>query len=54
MNPINKQTRTVRRNILDELLEDLNGTFHRSCQSSIDEVLFDVLSGLEALSIEEK
>jgi len=38
---------------IDELLEDLNGTFHRLRQSGIDEELFDVISGFEALSIEE-
>jgi F-type H+-transporting ATPase subunit gamma len=35
---------------IDELLEDLNGTFHRLRQSGIDEELFDVISGVEALS----
>lgn len=35
---------------INELLEDLNGTFHRLRQSSIDEELFDVISGFEALS----
>ena len=35
---------------IDELLENLNGTFHRLRQSSIDEELFDVISGFEALS----
>ncbi len=39
---------------IDELLEDLNGTFHRVRQNSIDEELFDVISGFEALSAEEK
>ena len=39
---------------IDDLLEDLNGTFHRSRQSGIDEELFDVISGFEALSHEEK
>ena len=39
---------------IDELLEDLNGTFHRLRQSGIDEELFDVTSGFEALSTEEK
>jgi F-type H+-transporting ATPase subunit gamma len=34
---------------IDELLEDLNGTFRRLRQSSIDEELFDVISGFEAL-----
>lgn len=35
---------------IDELLEDLNWTFHRLRQSGIDEELFDVISGFEALS----
>ena len=35
---------------IDELLEHLNGTFHRLRQSGIDEELFDVISGFEALS----
>ena len=35
---------------IDELLEDLNGKFHRLRQSGIDEELFDVVSGFEALS----
>jgi F-type H+-transporting ATPase subunit gamma len=39
---------------IDELLEDLNGTFHRLRQSGIDEELFDVISGFEALSVEGK
>lgn len=34
---------------IDELLEDLNGTFHRLRQSGIDAELFDVISGFEAL-----
>ena len=34
---------------IDELLENLHGTFHRLRQSSIDEELFDVISGFEAL-----
>jgi F-type H+-transporting ATPase subunit gamma len=33
-----------------ELLESLNGTLHRVRQGSIDEELFDVISGSEALS----
>ena len=37
---------------IDELLDDLKGTFHRLRQSSIDEELFDVISGFEALSKE--
>jgi len=32
------------------ILEDLNRTFHRTRQESIDEELFDVISGYEALS----
>ena len=39
---------------IDELLEDLNGTFHRLRQSGIDEELFDVISGFEALSGEQR
>jgi F-type H+-transporting ATPase subunit gamma len=35
---------------IDELLEGLNGKFHRFRQSGIDEELFDVVSGFEALS----
>ncbi|MGB5775858.1 MAG: F0F1 ATP synthase subunit gamma [Sedimenticolaceae bacterium] len=38
---------------IGELLEDLNGSFHRLRQSGIDEELFDVISGFEALSVEE-
>jgi F-type H+-transporting ATPase subunit gamma len=38
---------------IDELLEDLSGTFHRLRQSGIDEELFDVISGFEALSTDE-
>ncbi|MFC1893673.1 F0F1 ATP synthase subunit gamma [Chloroflexota bacterium] len=38
---------------IDELMEDLNGTFHRLRQGGIDEELFDVISGFEALSVEE-
>lgn len=34
---------------IDELLEDLNRTFHRLRQSGIDEELFDVIAGFEAL-----
>ncbi len=37
---------------IDDLLEGLNGSFHRLRQSSIDEELFDVISGVEALSKE--
>lgn len=35
---------------IDELLAELGGTFHRLRQSSIDEELFDVVAGFEALS----
>jgi len=35
---------------IDELLETLHGSFHRLRQSGIDEELFDVISGFEALS----
>jgi F-type H+-transporting ATPase subunit gamma len=41
----------TRRQNLDELLEDLNGTFHGLRRNGIDEELFDVISGLEALSV---
>ena len=34
---------------IDELLEGLNNSFHRLRQSSIDEELFDVVAGFEAL-----
>ncbi|MBF0315487.1 MAG: F0F1 ATP synthase subunit gamma [Oligoflexia bacterium] len=39
---------------IDELLEDLNRTFHRMRQSGIDEELFDVISGFEMLNQEKK
>jgi len=35
---------------IDELLDDLNRSFHRLRQNSIDEELFDVISGFEALN----
>ncbi|MBX0328856.1 F0F1 ATP synthase subunit gamma [Oscillochloris sp. ZM17-4] len=35
---------------IDDLLENLSHTFHRLRQSGIDEELFDVISGFEALS----
>jgi F-type H+-transporting ATPase subunit gamma len=38
---------------IGELLEDLKRSFHRLRQSDIDEELFDVISGFEALSVEE-
>jgi len=34
---------------INELLENLNGAFHRLRQSGIDEELFDVIAGFEAL-----
>ncbi len=34
---------------INDLLEQLHGTFHRQRQSGIDEELFDVISGFEAL-----
>ena len=39
---------------IDELLEDLGGKFHRLRQSGIDDELFDVISGFEALSVKKK
>ena len=35
---------------IEELLEELHSSYHRLRQSSIDEELFDVISGFEALS----
>ena len=35
---------------IDDLLENLHGAFHRLRQSGIDEELFDVISGFEALA----
>ena len=35
---------------IDDLLETLHGTFHRVRQSGIDEELFDVIAGFEALT----
>ena len=37
---------------IDDLLETLHGTFHRLRQNGIDEELFDVVSGFEALTKE--
>ncbi len=37
---------------IEELLEDLNGKYHRMRQSGIDEEMFDVVSGFEALPVE--
>jgi F-type H+-transporting ATPase subunit gamma len=39
---------------IEELLENLTGAFHRLRQSGIDEELFDVISGFEALGVEDK
>jgi F-type H+-transporting ATPase subunit gamma len=36
---------------IDDLLETLDGTFHQLRQSGIDEELFDVISGFEALVV---
>jgi F-type H+-transporting ATPase subunit gamma len=35
---------------IDQLLSTLQGRFHRLRQSDIDEELFDVISGFEALT----
>jgi F-type H+-transporting ATPase subunit gamma len=35
---------------IDELLEDLRGSYYHVRQSGIDEELFEVVSGFEALS----
>jgi F-type H+-transporting ATPase subunit gamma len=35
---------------IDDILEDLNRSFHRIRQESIDEELFDVITGFEALT----
>ena len=37
--------------IVGDLLEQLYGTFHQLRQSGIDEELFDVISGFEALVV---
>ena len=37
---------------IDDLLESLHGTFHQLRQDGIDEELFDVIAGFEALSSE--
>lgn len=39
---------------IDELLDDLRGSFYRVRQSGIDEELFEVVSGFEALSKSRK
>jgi F-type H+-transporting ATPase subunit gamma len=39
---------------IDELLEELNTEYHRLRQSGIDEELFDVIAGFEALSDEDR
>ena len=38
---------------INELLAKLHGNFHRLRQTSIDEELFDVISGFEALTNRE-
>ena len=39
---------------INELLENLHGTFHRLRQTSIEEELFDVISGFEALTASDR
>jgi F-type H+-transporting ATPase subunit gamma len=39
---------------IDELLEDLLGTFHRLRQDSIDAELFDLISGYESLALQAR
>lgn len=39
---------------IEELLENLNREFHQLRQSGIDEELFDVISGFEALSADQR
>jgi len=39
---------------IDELQAQLHGTFHRLRQAGIDEEMFDVISGFEALTADEK
>ena len=39
---------------IDELLEELKSKYHRLRQGGIDEELFDVVSGFEALSKEHR
>ena len=39
---------------IDDLLKDLRVTFHRLRQQRIDEELFDVVSGYEALQPESE
>ena len=39
---------------IDDMLEDLNCTFHRLRQETIYEELFDVVSGFEALKDEQE
>jgi F-type H+-transporting ATPase subunit gamma len=39
---------------IEEMLEELKWSYHRLRQSNIDEELFDVISGFEAQSIEDK
>jgi F0F1-type ATP synthase gamma subunit len=44
---------TACRQNMGDLLESLNATFHRVRQSGIDEELFDVVAGFEALTSKE-
>jgi F-type H+-transporting ATPase subunit gamma len=39
---------------ISDLLDELNGKFHRVRQSGIDEELFDVVSGFEALNTKDR
>jgi F-type H+-transporting ATPase subunit gamma len=39
---------------IDELLEELTWAFYRLRQGGIDEELFDVISGFEAMSSEQR
>ncbi len=39
---------------IDELMDDLNSTFHRLRQENIDHELFDLVAGFEALKKDEK
>lgn len=48
-NPVNTQMQHADKSIFD-LLEEFKAKYHRLRQSRIDEELFDVISGFEALS----
>jgi F-type H+-transporting ATPase subunit gamma len=39
---------------IDDLLETLHSAFHRTRQAGIDEELFDVIAGFEALAKRER